>query len=415
VSEAATLTREQTDSQQDEDVVEDRSVHLLDFSQPTKFTTELRRRIGRLLVPFCKATSARLVSDLRTQVELQQVDAHQLSWSAARATLAEDAILVAVNVKPIGKQMLLALDQQLVWRALDSMLGGSAESAPQARKLTDIDWALTRRFAEAIVLQLSLVWRDLGGLELSVEEIDLDGDAGVVIPISEPTFAVDFEVSISGLESKLSLLIPWGAVEPVAEGILSAGSVEQDVDPRQARALQQGLAAAKLLVRAEIGATNLPVEHVLAIERGSTVNLKAKADLGVRLLAERVALARGTPGCSGVRRAVKLTTPISPETDHAARSLTLSHSDRGGSRKQTRAMLERLTHIRGVELRVWAELGRTRMSLSEALRLPKGAVLELDEGAGDPVELFVNGLAFASGSLLVTDEGEWAVQVSALA
>lgn len=413
MSQAATLTRAETDSEEDEDM-QDRSVHLLDFSQPTKFTTELRRRIGRLLVPFCKATSTRLVSDLRAQVELQQVDAHQLSWSAARSALAEDAILVAVNVKPIGRQMLLALDQQLVFRALDSMLGGNAERAPESRKLTDIDWALTRRLADAIVLQLSLVWRDLGGLELAVEEIDLDGDAGVVLPISEPTFAVDFEVSISSLTSKLSLLIPWAAVEPVADEILGTGGSEENVDPRQSRALQRGLAAAKLLVRAEVGATKLPVEQVLAIERGCTLNLKAKADLGVRLLADRVALARGTPGCSGVRRAVKLTTPISPETDHSARSLTLPAPPRGGSRKQTRAMLERLSNLRGVELRIWAELGRTRMSLSEALRMPEGAVLELEQGAGDPVELFVNGLAFASGSLLITDEGEWAVQVTAL-
>lgn len=392
-----------------------RHVQPLDFSQPTKFTTELRRRIGRLLVPFCKATSMRLVGELRAPVELRQVAAQQLSWSGARSTIAEDSVLVAVDVKPIGRRMLLALDQQLVLRALDSMLGGSAADAPASRKLTDIDWALTRRLVEAIVLQLSLVWRDLGGLELAVDDLDLDGDAGVVIPISEPTFAIDFEVEVAGLPSKLSLLIPWGAVEPVAGEILGAGAPANDVDPRQARALHRGLAAARMLVRAEVGATKMPVEQVLAIEPGGLVNLKTSAEQGVRLLAERVSLARGLPGCSGVRRAVKLTTPISPEADPAARLLIGASSAAAPSSAQTRAMLARLTHLRDIDLRVWAELGRTQMSLSDALRLPQGAVLELDEDANDPVELFVNGLPFGSGSLLVTDDGEWAVQVNALA
>lgn len=420
MSEAATLNPDAQASEparggEQEQIHERRSVQPLDFTQPTKFTTDLRRRITRLLIPFGKATSTRLISDLRAQVEVEQVDARQLTWSVARSSISEDAVLVAVDVKPIGRRMLLALDQELVLRALDSMLGGDAQSTPAPRKLTDIDWALTRRLAEAIVLQLSIVWRDLGGLELSVDELDADGDAGLVVPISEPTFSVDFEVSISGLPSKLSLLIPWAAVEPVTEEILGVGVVEEAADPRQAHALQRGLAAAKMLLRAEIGATSLPVQEVLAIAPGATVNLKAKAELGVRLLADRVVLARGTPGCSGVRRAVKLTTPIAPETDRSARPPAPAAGTSGGSPRQTRAMLERLAGLRGVELRVWAELGRARLSLSEALRLPEGAVLELEEAAADPVELYVNGLSFASGSLLVTDDGEWAVQVSSLA
>lgn len=62
-----------------------------------------------------------------------------------------------------------------------------------------------------------------------------------------------------------------------------------------------------------------------------------------------------------------------------------------------------------INLRVWAELGRTRLPLGQALELPLGAVVDLDRAADAPVDLFVNGLRFAQGQLLVTDEGEWAV------
>jgi flagellar motor switch protein FliN len=59
-------------------------------------------------------------------------------------------------------------------------------------------------------------------------------------------------------------------------------------------------------------------------------------------------------------------------------------------------------------LRVWAELGRTQLPLGRALRLPLGAVLELDRTADAPIDLYVNGTQFARGRLLVTDDGEWA-------
>ena len=70
--------------------------------------------------------------------------------------------------------------------------------------------------------------------------------------------------------------------------------------------------------------------------------------------------------------------------------------------------------LEGITLRVWAELGRTRLPLGSAIDLPLGAVVDLDCAADAPVDIFVNGLRFAKGQLLVTDEGEWAVSLEAL-
>jgi flagellar motor switch protein FliN/FliY len=71
--------------------------------------------------------------------------------------------------------------------------------------------------------------------------------------------------------------------------------------------------------------------------------------------------------------------------------------------------------LRDIRVRVWAELGRTRVSLGAAPELPPGAVLELDRKADDPVDLYVNGLRFASGRLVLTDEGEWALRLEEVA
>jgi flagellar motor switch protein FliN/FliY len=68
----------------------------------------------------------------------------------------------------------------------------------------------------------------------------------------------------------------------------------------------------------------------------------------------------------------------------------------------------------GINLRVWAELGRTRMPLGSALGMPVGAVLDLDRAADAPVDLYVNGVRFARAQLIVTDDGEWAVALQSL-
>jgi flagellar motor switch protein FliN len=70
--------------------------------------------------------------------------------------------------------------------------------------------------------------------------------------------------------------------------------------------------------------------------------------------------------------------------------------------------------VRGIPVRVWAELGRTRMPVGAAVSLPPGAVVDLDASPDDPVKLFVNGRCFGSGRLLLIED-EWAVRVEEIA
>ena len=392
-----------------------RRVRTLDFSQPTKFTAELRRRIVRVLGPFSEALANRLSAELRVPVELRLADSSQLTWAAARAELPSDSISVALQARPIDRQMLLSIELGLIHRALECLLGGEAAEAPATRRLTEIDWALTRRLFDSIVLALSLAWRDLGGLELALREMDLEGDAGVFAPIGEPTFSVTLEVKIDGLRSTMSLLIPWTAIEPVEDEILGTVNQRSKASPQEGSAVQRSLAGAEVLLRAEIGSAQMPVERVLALHPGTLLRLGDRAENGVLLYAEGVTLGHGRPGRMGARRAVKLTSRMEPAAGSGLRTTFGRGEDsRAPARAEPRQTLEGLAIMRNIPMRVWAELGRTSIALGRALELPRGTVVELDQEAAAPIELFVNGLCFAHGELLVTDDGEWAVRVDSL-
>jgi flagellar motor switch protein FliN len=63
--------------------------------------------------------------------------------------------------------------------------------------------------------------------------------------------------------------------------------------------------------------------------------------------------------------------------------------------------LERL-HDVPVELAV--EIGRTHMTIREALALGPGSIVTLNRLAGEPVDLLVNGKPIARGEVVVIDE-----------
>jgi flagellar motor switch protein FliN len=66
--------------------------------------------------------------------------------------------------------------------------------------------------------------------------------------------------------------------------------------------------------------------------------------------------------------------------------------------------------LRGVPLRVCAEIGRATMPLNQAVSLPDGGLVELDRGAEEPVDVLVNGRRFATGRLVLVED-EWAVRI----
>jgi flagellar motor switch protein FliN len=67
--------------------------------------------------------------------------------------------------------------------------------------------------------------------------------------------------------------------------------------------------------------------------------------------------------------------------------------------------------LRAVPMRVWVEIGRARMPAGTSLDLPTGSVVELDREVEDPVDLYVDGLHFATGRLRVAEDGNLQLEV----
>jgi flagellar motor switch protein FliN len=63
-----------------------------------------------------------------------------------------------------------------------------------------------------------------------------------------------------------------------------------------------------------------------------------------------------------------------------------------------------LGRLQNVPVEVAVELGRTRMTIGEALALGLGSVVTVGRLAGDPVDLLVNGRVIARGEVVAIEE-----------
>ena len=63
-----------------------------------------------------------------------------------------------------------------------------------------------------------------------------------------------------------------------------------------------------------------------------------------------------------------------------------------------------ITALLDLSLPVSIELGRTKMTVQEILRLGRGSVIQLDRLAGEPIDIYVGDRRFAEGEVVVIDE-----------
>lgn len=69
-------------------------------------------------------------------------------------------------------------------------------------------------------------------------------------------------------------------------------------------------------------------------------------------------------------------------------------------------------HILQIPVTVHIVIGSTVMPVQELMRLGRGAIVQLDQRVGDPVDVVVNGRIVARGEIVVVEENASRVGVS---
>lgn len=98
-----------------------------------------------------------------------------------------------------------------------------------------------------------------------------------------------------------------------------------------------------------------------------------------------------------------------PENDLAAtETLNLAEMEAPQAERRGQPYVERsaaeLEAVFDVPVRVSVVLGRTKMPVSNLLRLDTGTVIELDRQVGEAVEIFVNDRLVARGEIVLVED-----------
>jgi flagellar motor switch protein FliM len=281
-----------------------RRVRRIDFTRPSKFTSEQQRRLERAHVSFCRSVSTRLSAELRTAISVELIDTAQLTWANALDEVPNRSVSGIVDVAPLDGRVLLTAELALLLGLLERLLGGQGLDRPAERALTDVDRALTKRIFQTLLDELSISFNDVAELQFGLVDLETERAPAQLAPLSEPTLAMTFEVKFGRASSTMVLLIPHRAIEPVLRAPeVTPGAAE--ITAGTAAAVGDALGEVVVQLRAEVGSVDMSLERVLALRPGDVLRLDGAAEEGaVTLYADAVALQRCKLGRNGRHRAV---------------------------------------------------------------------------------------------------------------
>src|SRR5690242_6709327 len=109
---------------------------------------------------------------------------------------------------------------------------------------------------------------------------------------------------------------------------------------------------------------------------------------------------RPTTSCS--RTSLSSRNPMAETVEYAPFETTLAET--APAAPPAPATAEELARLHDVPVELVVEVGRTKMTIREALALGPGSIVTLNRLAGEPVDLLVNGKPIARGEVVVIDE-----------
>lgn len=176
------------------------------FSRSGQISNEQLRAISMINDIFARNLTHHLGAWFRSRVQVSLVSAEQIPFSEFLLRIPELAYVCSVRLDPLRATSVLQMDLTTAPPMIDLLLGGEGNpSAP--RELTDIEEAILSGVVEAICRELTTAWQPVG-LSFSFEKRQMQTQTPRLIPVSEKTLCLSFELRLGETSGLLNLAFP---------------------------------------------------------------------------------------------------------------------------------------------------------------------------------------------------------------
>ena len=283
-----------------------------------------------------------------------------------------------VKMKPLRGTALVVYEPRLVFTVVDNFFGGNGKyhTRIEGREFTPTEMRVIQLLLKQTFADLVEAWAPVMPVEFEYLNSEVNPHFANIISPREYIVVSKFHVELEGGGGEFHVSLPYSMLEPIREQ-LDAGVQSDRVerDESWTRAMRNQLQDAEVELACALATRQISLRELSRLKVGDVIPIDLPKT--VELQVEQMPLFTGDFGTHNGRNAIKVTSV------HADLNLDV---------------------ILDVSVSLSLEVGRARIPIRNLLQLNQGSVVELERGAGEPLDVFVNGTLIAQGEVVVVND-----------
>ncbi len=270
------------------------AVSTRDFARPQRLSVEQRSELRERLVRILPALERELSGVLRARARVGLSDVDEVDAQTAIAALRPP--MAVAPFQTAAQPCWVVWDSVAAVAALELALGAPEAAGSEPRKLTSVEGMLFKRVANGVLREFASELNfKIEGLRVAtlLEEVGSPRDVGARFDPRRLLILLELELPTG--TSTLRLYLP----PPETEDALAATA-------RQKLELPQHLGDVPLLISARLGAADLPLADLLALQVGDVIPLGVQTSSPLEVWAEDRPWANAMLGASAGHLALRL-------------------------------------------------------------------------------------------------------------
>ena len=229
------------------------AVIVYNFRRPDRVSKEQIRSLHFLHDRFARNVGTSLSAYLRAVTEVTILSVEQFTYSEFLMSLPDPTAFYSFAMAPLDGVAAIEINPSIAFSMVDRMLGGSGQTAPPSRALTEIEQNVLDAVVKLLLEHLTETWKAIADVQFRMLERETRPQMLRVTGANEIVILLVFEIRIADARGMLSICFPAATIETMEEKFAAGWQNKR----------RQPTAAERERLRTNLGRVPLPVTTLL--------------------------------------------------------------------------------------------------------------------------------------------------------
>lgn len=281
---------------------------------------------GKGLVPnldiiydsFIRYNRVTMSNRTRKIVDIKKAGSNAYKFDDFIMTLPSPVCIGIYKVEPLKGACMIAMDRNLVYATVDSVLGGTGSPRiPEGNRLfSSIEMRIMQKMMKDALADMEKAWAPLCETKMSLIRMETNPRLVNIVPPEYQVVTMEMEIQLGTVRGTMVIAVPNMTIDPIRDKLKMGVQIDMVAgDPKWSQRLSSELFEAPLDFTVELGSANITLRGLLELEPGDTLLLDkdSKGELVARVgdMGKYLCL----PGMSRGNKAVRITRSITREVE----------------------------------------------------------------------------------------------------